>query len=527
MKRIIYLCFLMCVIFYSCKKKDVTPAPKLPTPYKANFTSTQPRNLNVVYFVPSDLDTLKDYQRRLSELLLYDQNWYKKEMNRNGYGNKTFGLLADSIIKRVKIITIRGNLPKSGYPYNGGSGPMQQEIDTYFASHPSDKTSDHTLILIPDYSVDASGEPNNGGGPFYGIGRSCFALDYADFDIKYLGQTNLLGKRLTKWFGGMTHELGHGLNLPHNHAKVSEVATLGTTLMSSGNYTFGQSPTFLSSADCARLNKDEVFNTDTKTYYGTVNAGIKSIHANYDAAKGAIIVSGKFTTDTPVTDMIYYNDPNINNADYYAIAWTSKPMAVDSFYVEEKISDLEHKEDNVPYTLRVDLVHNNGVVTETDYSYTFLAGVPILKFSTRNEISKLGWTIFSVSSEETSAEPAPNGPVTNVIDGNPATYWHSSYSTNATVYPHQFVVDMGSVKKAYGLSINQRSGLSRAIKDAELWYSTDGISFTKINSYTLGNTNGPQYFDFASPLSFRYFKFIAKSAWDGQQFAALGEIGLY
>ncbi|MGY0036724.1 discoidin domain-containing protein [Pedobacter sp. NJ-S-72] len=229
------------------------------------------------------------------------------------------------------------------------------------------------------------------------------------------------------------------------------------------------------------------------------------------------------------------NDPNVNNEegtgvnhDYNAIAWSTKPIGVDSFYVEEKISDLEHREDNMQYELKVDLVHQNGTITETIYPYTFLNGLPVLNFSTRDELSKKGWAIASFSSQETSGEPAPNGPVANVIDGNSATYWHTSWSANAASYPHQFVVDMGSVNTAKGLSITQRGNIQRTIKDAELWYSsTDGINFTKINSYTLGNIPGPQYFDFASPIALRYFKFIAKSSWDGEQFAALAEIGLY
>ncbi|MGY0036725.1 hypothetical protein [Pedobacter sp. NJ-S-72] len=265
-------------------------------------SSDRERNLNVVYFVPSDLDTLKDYQRRYSEILLYYQNWYMQEMQRNGYGNKTFGLLTDAITKRVKIITIRGKLPKSSYPYEGGSGAMQQEVIAYFAAHPADQTSQHTLILIPNYAIDASGGPT--GGPFYGTGRWCYAIDYADFDIKYIGQTSTLANRFTDWFGGVAHELGHGLNLSHNSPKVSEMATLGHTLMYWTQ--FGKIPTFLSSADCARLNTNEIFNKDTKTYYGPVNASIKSIHAKYDAAKGAIVVSGRFSTDTPVTDVMYY-----------------------------------------------------------------------------------------------------------------------------------------------------------------------------------------------------------------------------
>ncbi len=240
------------------------PAQRVSGANTGNFTSDRPYNLNLVYFVPTDADTVAGYVQRLSALILYDRDWIKNEMQRNGYGAKTFGLLTDAATSRIKIITVYGAQPKSSYPYSGGGSLMQQEITSYFSTHPSDKSGEHTLVLAPAYSYDGNGEP--GGPPFYGLGKWCFALDYTDFDIKYLGQKNTLGNRLTKWFGGMAHELGHGLNLAHNHAKVSEMATLGTTLMGAGNYTYGQSPTFLSAEDCAVLNVNQVFNTDAKTY---------------------------------------------------------------------------------------------------------------------------------------------------------------------------------------------------------------------------------------------------------------------
>ena len=49
-------------------------------------------DLNVVYFVGNDMEPTADYERRISELLLYLQQYYGKEMARNGYGKHSFGL---------------------------------------------------------------------------------------------------------------------------------------------------------------------------------------------------------------------------------------------------------------------------------------------------------------------------------------------------------------------------------------------------------------------------------------------------
>ncbi|TKC04185.1 RICIN domain-containing protein [Pedobacter frigoris] len=491
---------------------------------------TQTRNVNIVYFVPNDLDTIAGYRKRLSDLLLWTQDFYKQEMNRNGYGDKTFGLANDGTGK-VKIVTIRGSLPKSSYPYEGGSGAVASEINAYFATHPADKTSDHSLIIMPRYQIDANGTP--GGPPFYGTGRWCYALDYEEMDIQNLGKTDAVGNRFSVWFGGMVHELGHGLNLPHNRQKVSENATLGMALMWGGNGTLGKSPTFLTAADAAVLNVNQVFNNNSNTYYGNITSNITKINASYNTGSASIILSGKFTSTGTVNSILYFNDPNVNNEgtgvnrDYNAITWESKKIGTDSFSVVMPISDLQEKADGIPYELKVKLVHTNGTVTEQIYSYTFAGGIPLLNFSTRPELSKTGWSIASFSSEETSGEGTVNGRAINLIDGNGSTYWHSRWTGSAASYPHTIVVDLGSSNSAEGLSLSQRSGASRAIKNFQILTSSDGTSFTAVNSYVAQNISGTQYFAFGSTKTFRYFKIIASSAYDGLQFAALAELGLY
>lgn len=525
------------IIFQSCSSNDPepkpTPAPTpTPTPVaEFNYTSSNTYNLNVVYFVPNDVTPPKDYHRRLSEILLSTQEFYGKEMERNGYGYKPFGLLKDDIKKRIKLIVIAGSKGGAGYPYSGGNGAVQTDISNYRAAHPSEFTGDHYLVIIPATTYDANGEP--GGVPFYGIGKYCFALDYADQDVKYLGTDGVLGVRATKWIGGMVHELGHGLNLPHNRQRFTSDSSLGMALMWAGNSTWGKSKTFLTPADCAVLNRNQIFNTGNDVFYNSVTAAVTTIQASYDSTKAAIVVSGKFTTSSPVTDVIYFNDPNVNsegtsvNKDYNAISWTSKPIGTDGFSIEMPIVDLEYKTDNIPYELKVKLVHQNGNVTETIYSYTFLDGKPILNFSTRAELAKTGWSVASFSSEEATGEGATNGAATTLIDGSTATYWHSQWKGTAAVYPHEFVINMGSAKTVNGFTITQRSGLQRAIKNAELFTSTDGVNFTSAGTYTFANTNGSQYFDFAAPKTFRYFKIVASNAWDGTQFASLAEVGMY
>ncbi len=535
-RKINQLLFLvtLTVILLSCKKESATTVIITPSPgpSKPNFAyqtddgfgSDRPHNLNIVYFIPKDLDTVAGYKKRLSEILLMGQKFYKDEMTRLGYPGKTFGLWVNDK-NRVKIITIFGTKTKNEYPREGGSGAIAAEINAYFASKPKEQSSLHTLILLPPYGFNTDGSPIDG--PFYGTGKWCYALDYEGLELKYMG-TN----KFTKWYGGMMHELGHGLNLPHNCLKVSEKNDLGTALMGAGNYTLSLSKTSLTATDAAILNANQVFNNDDKIYYGAVTASITAINAIYDEAKAAMVISGKFTTNNKVNTIIYYNDPNANdeglgaNKDYNAVTWESKPIAPNEFKIEMPLADLEFK-GNTKYELRIGLVHENGTVKSSSFLYEFLNGKPVLEFGSRVELNKQGWSINSFSSEETSGEGLTDGRALKLIDGDLNSYWHSKWTGTAASYPHQVSVDMGGIKLVEGISIAQRISLSRSVKDLEISYSVDGQNFTSAGNYVLANSNSIQYFKFATKQNIRYFKIVPKSAHDGDKFAALAELGAF
>ncbi|MFG6361156.1 MAG: hypothetical protein K1W09_01885 [Akkermansia muciniphila] len=284
------------------------------------------RQLNIVYFLGSDTEPVPDYERRLSELLLYLQQFYGKEMQRHGYGARSFGLDIKSP-GRVNIIEYKAKNPAAHYPYeNGGGWKAAQELDEFFKAHPDRKKSQHTLIIMPTWNDEKNGPDNPGGVPFYGMGRNCFALDYPAFDIKHLGQKTREGRLLTKWYGGMAHELGHGLNLPHNHQTASDGKKYGTALMGSGNYTFGTSPTFLTPASCALLDACEVFSvTPAQQFYeGRPEVEVKDVAISFKGNQ--ILVSGNYTSPQTVKALnVYIQDPPYAvNQDYDAVSFSQR-----------------------------------------------------------------------------------------------------------------------------------------------------------------------------------------------------------
>lgn len=214
--------------------------------------------LNIVYFYGCDFQPAKDHERRLSELFTYVQQFYGQAMQRNGFGARSFGM-AMLPNGNVDIITIKGKLPHKDYPYNGGHGKVQAEIAEYFAAHPEKLRSGHTFILMPTWLDDKFSDENPGGVPYYGVGKTAFAMDYGDFDLQYLGDDTPKGRLLTKYLGGLAHELGHALNLPHNNGTPDQNKAMGTPLMNAGNYTFGMKPTYLTKASCKILDTSETF----------------------------------------------------------------------------------------------------------------------------------------------------------------------------------------------------------------------------------------------------------------------------
>ncbi|MEP2509584.1 MAG: hypothetical protein ABJH72_09520, partial [Reichenbachiella sp.] len=74
-----------------------------------------------------------------------------------------------------------------------------------------------------------------------------------------------------------------------------------------------------------------------------------------------------------------------------------------------------------------------------------------------------------------------------------------------------------------GFSFLQRDG-SRKIKDVEIQTSIDNMAWQSQGDYVLQEINTYQHIELVEPNTFRYFKVIAKSAFDGLQFAALAEV---
>lgn len=359
MKKILLPLFLLVIaLSYSCKKTDVllvdqeSSEDNLQT---ANEWDNNPYKLNVVYFVPTDMDTLANYKKRLTIIMEDIQEFYAVNMAREGYGRMSFGL--DRPNGKMNIIVIRGALPKTSYPAAEG-GKIIQEINTYFTSHPSEKKSVHNMIFVPQYGSGLSQA-------YYGTGTNCLVQDYPA-----LGSTLIRG-------GGEAHELGHALNLPHNGETKSTKVSLGTALMGNGVYTYDGKPTFLTAADCAILSRSQTLSPTTRTDWYTPQT-VSFSSAKATVTNNVFTISGKFESTAEVVKIVAYHDtkPYGVNLDYDAITFNGSIVGTDSFKVVCPLSDFFNTTDTT--LLRLKFVFANGTTIEKNAVYTFSGNQPVM-----------------------------------------------------------------------------------------------------------------------------------------------------
>lgn len=149
--------------------------------------------------------------------------------------------------------------------------------------------------------------------------------------------------------------------------------------------------------------------------------------------------------------------------------------------------------------------------------------------TTFNPYNPSYWKVIGFSSQEAGGEGPVSGYATAVIDGDPTTYWHSRWSSDAAEPPHYLTIDMGMSLAVKSFSFIQRQYGSRNIKNIEIDVSNDGTNWQSLGSYPLQQTYNmeTQTITLPATVNFRYFKLTVQSTadvYDGTQFAALAEV---
>lgn len=303
------------------------------------------RTLHFVLWTPKGREAPKDYEARLTRIMTHIRDFYGKEMERLGFGPRSINLPMEK--GGVKIHLIEGKNAESEYGMSSGNA-IKQECLPILAEKGIDGKKETLVIFCNLAKWDEQNLNFTHQSPYYAGGNhqggTAWQLDSPELDTTNLplkkpiirdGQYGRisLGKHNSIFIGGICHELGHALGLPHCKERPDE-AEKGTALMGSGNRSYGDElrgegkGSFLTLAHALRLASHPQFSGSTKGMNFPVDAKIDDLRLT---VKGkAIHVSGKLTANPPAYAVVAYFDPD-GGSDYNATTATAVPDANGNF----------------------------------------------------------------------------------------------------------------------------------------------------------------------------------------------------
>lgn len=303
------------------------------------------RFLHLVCWTPADRELPADYQSRLTRIMEHIQAFYASEMERYGMPDRTIRLRYDN--NQLLLHIVKGKHPTDHYATQSGS-EIREECRPVLTAAGIDLNKETIFLLCNLATWDPKQLKFTHNSPYYAGGSfrsgTAWQLDSPELDTLNLklktpiiedGQYGRisLGKHNSIFIGGIAHELGHALGLPHCTARPDE-SVKGEALMGSGNRTYGDElrgegkGSFLTLAHALRLASHPQFSRSVKGINLEARAEINQLTVE---AKGkSIHVSGIVKADPPVYAIVAYFDPE-GGSDYDATTASAVPASDGSF----------------------------------------------------------------------------------------------------------------------------------------------------------------------------------------------------
>jgi hypothetical protein len=116
------------------------------------------------------------------------------------------------------------------------------------------------------------------------------------------------------------------------------------------------------------------------------------------------------------------------------------------------------------------------------------------------------------------------GDAAHVLDGDPATYWHTRYSGSEPKHPHSLTVDLGGERALIGLDLTPRSGNQNGQIAKYEVYALENGKESLISSGTLPKTTTVQRIMFSAPVKCQQIRVVALSEINGEPWTSLAEL---
>ncbi|SHI68339.1 Putative peptidase family protein [Rubritalea squalenifaciens DSM 18772] len=310
------------------------------------------RKLHIVYWTPADRDPAPAYQERLQKILEHIQNFYADEMESLGFGRQTVNLDYDPEGK-MRIHVVRGEKPYAEYNVQSG-GQIRKDCVPVLKKAGIDADKETIVIFCNMANWNEKHRTIRQNSPYYASGTSVKGTAW-QVDSEILNLDDLtekgkfvrdgqygkksLGQYNSIFIGGIAHELGHALSLPHNRETADQKKEFGTALMGNGNFTYGEElrgeslGSFLNLGHGLKLAAHPMFNGSAKGFGEIAKREVTNV--NIENHGKSFTVSGNVKSDIPVHAVLGYMDPT-GGGDYNSHMTVSIPDENGDFSLECK-----------------------------------------------------------------------------------------------------------------------------------------------------------------------------------------------
>jgi hypothetical protein len=312
-----------------------------------------PHCLRIVYFIPADRQPEPDFQNRLERVMKQIQQFYRQGMAENGYSALSFPLERHPD-GTLNIHIVRAQQPMQAYGRDSHD-QVRQEVKEALALNRI-HIDQETIIIFQLLLAWQNGVATEVG-PFVGYGTPHYGTAWVYDDALldplqltscapggYYGQPCSVGQFNTHYLGGVAHELGHALGLPHDCEGDQEQAQRGYSLMGRGNHTYGQElrgqgkGTFLSAASALPLSVHPLFTGQPKpeqAFACQLNAFEMQQHS------GRLTITGQLhphlCAPAQIFGVVAHSDPKAIADDYSAQGWVAVVDAQGNFQLQTGI----------------------------------------------------------------------------------------------------------------------------------------------------------------------------------------------
>jgi hypothetical protein len=360
---------------------DVPAARAILDGWQAEAAEPGERLLHVIAWRTNDREFPADQPARLDRIMTHIQDFYRREMERHGFGPRSIRLDRDAA-GRLVVHEVVGEGGWADYGMPDGSR-IRKECVPVLREKGIDIDRETVMIFTNLAEWDPEKLVFRHKSPYYAGGDwrrgTAWQLDSPELDTANLAATEplvqdgqygriSLGRHNSIFIGGIAHELGHALGLPHCRERPDEAAR-GTALMGSGNRTYGDElrgdgkGSFLTLAHALRLASHPQFSGSIKWLATEASGAFAELAAEPADDGRSFRITGRVSGEPPVYAVLGYLDPE-GGSDYDARTVSATPDAEGRFTL-----DCTPLVAGKAAGLRLVALHANGATTTVGQPY--------------------------------------------------------------------------------------------------------------------------------------------------------------